>query len=56
MDGSRPPPVGDRPGPEYDWLCADCAANPVSADQSLQMFCVNCIRELRRKYDPTFKE
>jgi hypothetical protein len=43
-------------GSKYDWFCRDCAAKPESADQSLRMFCVHCIRELRRKYDPKFKE
>jgi hypothetical protein len=43
-------------GCENDWFCPQCAAKSEPADQSLELLCVHCIWELRRKYDPTCKE
>jgi hypothetical protein len=42
------------PGPESenDWQCAECAANPEPAGDSVRLFCVHCIRALRERLDP----
>jgi hypothetical protein len=51
-----PAPPESGAGSENDWFCPDCAAKATLADESLRLFCVHCIRALRRKFDPTFKE
>jgi hypothetical protein len=53
----RPAPHGSGPGCENDWLCPECASKSELADHhSLNLLCVQCIRALRQKYDPTVKE
>jgi hypothetical protein len=51
-----PAPQESGPGCENDWLCPECAAKTELADHSLKLYCIHCIRELRRKYDPKFTE